>query len=145
MKELEAFKKIQISVSLNKKSVKPNIFSFLSVEVGYPDSDGLIVWKGSSRAYNGNLNAFSKNTSRDGKEIDAIVPATWQGEELYNTTFVFDFVKNKKTSIIKIRQAFSLIKDYIIHTEDFSFKDNKADFRTPELLIKTAIKIIGEN
>lgn len=82
----EDFSKVQVIASLNGGLIKldkdsdivnDNPVSQVSIEVGYPDSKGKIIWKSSGRMIAPEGTPYVKNTSKSGKEIDAIFPATW--------------------------------------------------------------------
>jgi hypothetical protein len=103
--------------------------SQVDLEVGYPDSKGNIVWKSSGRMIAPGSMPYVKITSRSGKEIDGVFPATWNDRLMSKNAFVFDFVKNATPSPIKIRQTIIYEKDKRVKLNDtvkeFDFNGTK--------------------
>lgn len=123
----EDFSKIHVIASLNGGLIKldkdgdivnDSPVSQVSIEVGYPNSKGVIVWKGSGRMIAPEGTPYVKTTSRAGKEIDAIFPATWSDKSKDKNAFVFDFVKNEKPEKIQVRQFVMYEKDKRIKLKD---------------------------
>lgn len=134
----EDFSKVQVIASLNGGLIKldkdsdivnDSPVSQVSIEVGYPDSKGKLIWKSSGRMIAPEGTPYVKNTSRSGKEIDAIFPATWNDKSKEKNAFVFDFVKNNGSSKIKVRQEVMYEKDKRIKlkdtTREFEFEGTK--------------------
>ncbi|KIX20596.1 hypothetical protein SY27_11855 [Flavobacterium sp. 316] len=123
----EDFQKVQVIASLNGGLIKldkegdilnDSPVSQVSIEVGYPDSKGNTVWKSSGRMIAPEGSPYVKTTSKSGKEIDAIFPATWVDKSKEKNAFVFDFVKNSTPSKIKVRQNVMYEKDKRIKLKD---------------------------
>lgn len=123
----EDFQKVQVIAALNGGLIKldkdgdianDSPVSAVSLEVGYPDSKGNIVWKSSGRMIAPEGTPYVKTTSKSGKEIDAIFPATWMDKTKEKNAFVFDFVKNSTPGKIKIRQNVMYEKDKRIKLKD---------------------------
>ncbi|MCP2025115.1 hypothetical protein L1276_000255 [Flavobacterium sp. HSC-32F16] len=134
----EDFSKVQVIASLNGGLIKldkdsdivnDSPVSQVSIEVGYPDSKGKLIWKSSGRMIAPEGTPYVKNTSKSGKEIDAIFPATWNDKSKEKNAFVFDFVKNNGSSKIKVRQEVMYEKDKRIKlkdvTREFEFEGTK--------------------
>lgn len=134
----EDFSKVQVIASLNGGLIKldkdndivnDSPVSQVSIEVGYPDSKGNLIWKSSGRMIAPEGTPYVKNTSRSGKEIDAIFPATWNDKSKEKNAFVFDFVKNNGSTKIKVRQEVMYEKDKRIKVKDatreFEFEGTK--------------------
>lgn len=134
----EDWSKIQVIASLNGGLIKmdkdgeivnDSPVSQVSLEVGYPDSKGNIVWKSSGRMLAPGGTPYVKTTNRAGKEIDAIFPATWNEKAKDKNAFVFDFVKNATPSTIWVKQSVMYEKDKRIKLKDvekeFEFKGTK--------------------
>jgi len=134
----EDFSKIQVIASLNGGLIKldkdsdivnDSPVSQVSIEVGYPDSKGKLIWKSSGRMIAPEGTPYVKNVSRSGKEIDAIFPATWNDKSKEKNAFVFDFVKNNGSSKVKVRQEIMYEKDKRIKlkdvTREFEFEGTK--------------------
>ena len=97
----------------------------VSIEVGYPNSKGVIVWKSSARMIpsDGSGNPYVTKTSRDGEtQIDAIYPAIWSSNDMADNLFVFDFVRNATTTPAKLRQ-----KIYYVKSENVCVKDKQVE------------------
>ena len=123
----EDFSKVQVIASLNGGLIKldkdsdivnDSPVSQVSIEVGYPDSKGKIIWKSSGRMIAPEGTPYVKTTSRAGKEIDAIFPATWNDKSKEKNAFVFDFVKNNGASKVKVRQNIMYEKDKRVKLKD---------------------------
>ena len=123
----EDWQKIHIIASLNGGLIKldkegeilnDSPVSQVSLEVGYPDSKGNNVWKSSGRMIAPEGTPYVKTTSKTGKEIDAIFPATWNDRTKEKNAFVFNFVKNATPSKIKVRQNVMYEKDKRIKLKD---------------------------
>ncbi|WP_289659555.1 hypothetical protein [Flavobacterium panacagri] len=134
----EDFTKVQVVASLNGGLIKldkeneilnDSPVSQVSLEVGYPDSKGRMVWKGQGRMIAPEGTPYVKNTSKSGKEVDAIFPAVWNDKSKEKNAFVFDFVKNSTPSKIKVRQEVMYEKDKRIKLKDtvreFDFEATK--------------------
>ncbi|WP_343591268.1 hypothetical protein [Flavobacterium sp.] len=134
----EDFSKVQVIASLNGGLIKldkdsdivnDSPVSQVSIEVGYPDSKGKLIWKSSGRMIAPEGTPYVKNTSRSGKEIDAIFPATWNDKSKEKNAFVFDFVKNNGSTKVKVRQEVMYEKDKRIKlkdtTREFEFEGTK--------------------
>ncbi|MBW1658604.1 hypothetical protein [Flavobacterium quisquiliarum] len=134
----EDFSKVQVIASLNGGLIKldkdsdivnDSPVSQVSIEVGYPDSKGKMIWKSSGRMIAPEGTPFVKNTSKSGKEIDAIFPATWNDKSKEKNAFVFDFVKNNGSTKVKVRQEVMYEKDKRIKlkdtTREFEFEGTK--------------------
>lgn len=134
----EDFSKVQVIASLNGGLIKldkdsdivnDSPVSQVSIEVGYPDSKGKIIWKSSGRMIAPEGTPYVKNTSKSGKEIDAIFPATWNDKSKEKNAFVFDFVKNNGSTKVKVRQEVMYEKDKRIKlkdtTREFEFEGTK--------------------
>ncbi|OIV40677.1 hypothetical protein [Flavobacterium johnsoniae] len=134
----EDFSKVQVIASLNGGLIKldkdsdivnDSPVSQVSIEVGYPDSKGKLIWKSSGRMIAPEGTPYVKNTSKSGKEIDAIFPATWNDKSKEKNAFVFDFVKNNGSTKIKVRQEVMYEKDKRIKlkdvTREFEFEGTK--------------------
>ncbi|SNR42328.1 hypothetical protein [Flavobacterium sp. ov086] len=140
----EDFSKVQVIASLNgglikldkeNEIVNDSPVSQVSIEVGYPDSKGKIVWKSSGRMIAPEGTPYVKNTSKAGKEIDAIFPATWSDKSREKNAFVFDFVKYNGSTKIKVRQEVMYEKDKRIKlkdtTREFDFEGTKVFIPLP--------------
>lgn len=123
----EDWQKVHVIASLNGGLIKldkdgdiinDSPVSLVSLEIGYPDSKGKNVWKSSGRMIAPEGTPYVKTTSRAGKEIDAIFPATWNDKSKEKNAFVFDFVKNSTPSKIKVRQNVMYEKDKRIKLKD---------------------------
>lgn len=123
----EDFTKVQVVAALNGGLIKmdkdgeilnDSPVSQVSLEVGYPDSKGKIVWKSSGRMIAPEGTPYVKTTSRTGKDIDAIFPATWTDKSKDKNAFVFDFVRNTTGGKIKVRQNIMYEKDKRIKLKD---------------------------
>ncbi len=123
----EDFSKVQVIASLNGGLIKldkdsdivnDSPVSQVSIEVGYPDSKGKIIWKSSGRMIAPEGTPYVRTTSRAGKEIDAIFPATWNDKSKEKNAFVFDFVKNNGASKVKVRQNIMYEKDKRVKLKD---------------------------
>ncbi|WP_316632783.1 hypothetical protein [uncultured Flavobacterium sp.] len=134
----EDFSKVQVIASLNGGLIKmdkdndivnDSPVSQVSIEVGYPDSTGNLIWKSSGRMIAPEGTPYVKNTSKSGKEIDAIFPATWSDKSREKNAFVFDFVKHNGSSKVKVRQEVMYEKDKRIKVKDstreFEFEGTK--------------------
>ncbi|WP_125720580.1 hypothetical protein [Flavobacterium ustbae] len=134
----EDFSKVQVIASLNGGLIKldkdsdivnDSPVSQVSIEVGYPDSKGKLIWKSSGRMIAPEGTPYVKNTSKSGKEIDAIFPATWNDKSKEKNAFVFDFVKNNGSTKIKVKQEVMYEKDKRIKlkdvTREFEFEGTK--------------------
>lgn len=123
----EDFTKIQIVASLNGGLIKldkdneilnDSPVSVVSIEIGYPDSKGNMVWKGQGKMIAPEGTPYVKNISRSGKELDGIFPATWNDKSKEKNAFVIDFVKNSKPSKVKVRQEIMYEKDKRVKLKD---------------------------
>ena len=123
----EDFQKLHVIASLNGGLIKldkdgdiinDSPVSQVSLEVGYPDSKGNNVWKSSGRMISPEGNPYVQKTSKSGKQIDAIYPATWNDRSNEKNAFVFDFVKNASPGKIKVRQNVMYEKDKRIKVKD---------------------------
>lgn len=123
----EDFSKVQVIASLNGGLIKldkdsdivnDSPVSQVSIEIGYPDSKGKIIWKSSGRMIAPEGTPYVRTTSRAGKEIDAIFPATWNDKSKEKNAFVFDFVKNNGASKVKVRQNIMYEKDKRVKLKD---------------------------
>ncbi|MCD0469900.1 hypothetical protein [Flavobacterium sp. JAS] len=134
----EDFSKVQVITSLNGGLIKldkdndivnDSPVSQVSIEVGYPDSTGKLIWKSSGRMIAPEGTPYVKNMSRTGKEIDAIFPATWSDKSREKNAFVFDFVKHNGSTKVKVRQEVMYEKDKRIKVKDstreFDFEGTK--------------------
>lgn len=134
----EDFSKVQVIASLNGGLIKldkendivnDSPVSQVSIEVGYPDSTGKLIWKSSGRMIAPEGTPYVKNMSRTGKEIDAIFPATWSDKSREKNAFVFDFVKHNGSTKVKVRQEVMYEKDKRIKVKDstreFDFEGTK--------------------
>ncbi len=93
----------------------------VSIEVGYPNSKGVMVWKSSGRMIpsDGSGNPYVQKESRDGsKQIDAIYPAIWSNNDMVDNLFVFDFVRNKVSTPAKLRQKIIYMKHKNVCVKD---------------------------
>lgn len=142
----EDFKKIQVIAQLNGGLIKldkdgdivnDSPVSMVSIEVGYPDSTGNTVWKSSGRMIAPEGTPYVKTTSRAGKEIDAIFPATWNDRSKEKNAFVFDFVKNATPGKIKVRQNVMYEKDKRIKLKD---SVNEFEFDGTKLFVPLPIQ-----
>ncbi len=126
----EDFSKLHVVAELNgdlaEKDSDGNIMyspvSKISIEVGYPDSKGNMVWKGSGRMIpsDGSGTPYVTKTSRDGtKQIDAIYPAIWAKNEAAGNLFVFDFVRNSGNTKARVRQSIVYAKHKHIMLKDY--------------------------
>lgn len=140
----EDFQKVQVIAALNGGLIKldkdgdivnDSPVSQVSLEVGYPNSKGNMVWKSSGRMIAPEGTPYVKTTSRSGKEIDAIFPATWSDRTKEKNAFVFDFVKNEKPAKVKIRQNVMYEKDKRVKLKDtvneFEFDGTKVFIPLP--------------
>jgi len=140
----EDFKKVQIITALDGGLIKldkdndivnDSPVSQVSIEVGYPDSKGKIVWKGSGRMIAPEGNPYVRRTAKNGKEIDAIFPAIWNSNLIERNLFVFDFAERLKESKIKVRQTVMYEKDKRIKlknkTNEFEFTGTKVFIPLP--------------
>lgn len=112
----------------------------VSIEVGYPDSKGNVVWKSSARMIpsDGSGNPYVQKTSRDGeKQIDAIYPAIWSSNEMADNLFVFDFVRNDNPTPAKLRQKIFYVKNEYVCLKDKEvvkeIQGSKCDIEFPEI------------
>ena len=97
----------------------------VTIEVGYPDSKGRMVWKSSGRKIpaDGSGTPYVTKDSRDGKKtIDAIYPAIWASNDAVDDLFVFDFVANDKPTPAKLRRTIVYAKH-----KNVCVKDNKEE------------------
>lgn len=134
------FKKIQLKATI-KKPINKTI-NQISIEVSYPNSQGEFIWKSSGRLFNKLSMSFLKGKSRSGNEIDVGVPASWFDFENDSKEFVFDFVKNENTSIVKIRQVV-LFNDNKSEQMEYEIKDSEEYFETKYISFKIGEKNIG--
>lgn len=143
METESTFKKIQIKVSLKDNLSKTFQANIVSIEVGYPNSEGNYVWKSSGRLLDTKNQLFLKMKSRSGLEIDAILPSTWLDMNDTSKSFVFDFVKNENVSIIKIKEQIltakntNEIKEYEISETDTTFSNSFLNVTITEKIIGT--------
>ena len=128
----EGFQKIHVVASLvgslGKEDKDGNILRSpvkkVSIEVGYPDSKGNMVWKSDARKMNGKGNPYVTKESRDGKKtIDAIFDAEWDNNETANDKYVFDFVRNKDNVKPKIRRSI-----YYFDAENVCLENNVEEY-----------------
>ncbi|AWM14401.1 hypothetical protein DI487_11405 [Flavobacterium sediminis] len=144
----EDWRKVQVIASLNGGLIKTDKdgdivndspVSQVSIEVGYPDSNGSIVWKSSGRMLAPGGTPYVKTTSRSGKEIDAVLPATWNDRSMDKNAFVFDFVKNEGAngSKVKVRENIMYEKDKRVKIKD---KEYEFEFEGTKLFIPLPIE-----
>ncbi len=123
----EDFSKVQVVASLNggiARVDKDGIITSdsavgqVALEVGYPDSKGKMVWKGSGRKMAIGGVPFIKTTTSGGKTIDAVFPANWNDPSMVDDKFVFDFVKNATPSKVKVRTNVMYEKDKRVKLAD---------------------------
>ncbi|WP_343330952.1 hypothetical protein [Polaribacter staleyi] len=142
----EDFQKVQIITSLNGGLIKldrdgdiinDSPVSQVSIEVGYPNSRGNIVWKSSGRMIAPEGTPYITKTSRSGKTIDAIFPATWGSRETEKNAFVFSFVKNETPSKITVRQNIMYEKDKRVRVKD---KVNEFEFDGTKIFIPLPVQ-----
>ena len=112
----------------------------VSIEVGYPNSKGQMVWKSSARMIpsDGSGTPYVTKTSRDGEtQIDAIYPAIWANNEMVDNLFVFDFVRNDKPSQAQLRQKIFYVKNECVCLKDKEvvkiIQGTKCDIEFPEV------------
>ncbi len=101
----------------------------VTIEVGYPDSKGRMVWKASGRKIpgDGSGTPYVTKDSKDGKRtIDAIYPAIWASNEAVDDLFVFDFVANEKQTPAKLRRTVVYAKH-----PNVCVKDSKEEIDIP--------------
>ncbi|KIX20595.1 hypothetical protein SY27_11850 [Flavobacterium sp. 316] len=134
------FKKIQVKVSL-KENNDPSA-QIVSIEVGYPDSNGNYSWKSSSRLLDNKSLLFLKTKSKSGNEIDSIVPSTWYDISDKSKSFVFDFVKNEIPSKIKIREQIISVKN-TNEIKEYDLLETDETFSISNLEITISEKVIG--
>ncbi len=139
------FKKIQISVALSKQAVINSKINIVSLEVGYPNSNGDYIWKSSGRVYDKATQTFLKVNAKSGNIIDVVMPCTWNDFENETKDFVFDFVKNAVTSNIKMRLQILYENKYAPEIQEFEFLESEVKVAIPYLEIKIEEKIIGTN
>ena len=142
----EDFQKLHVITSLNGGLVKldkegdivnDSPVSQVSIEVGYPDSKGNTVWKSSGRMMAPGSMPYVRVTSRSGKDIEGIFPATWNDKSMDKNAFVFDFVKNNTPSKIKVRQNVMYEKDKRIKLKDTT---NEFEFDGTKIFIPLPIQ-----
>ncbi|WP_396175368.1 hypothetical protein [Flavobacterium sp.] len=123
----EDFTKVQVTASLNggiarvdKEGIitSDSAVNQVALEVGYPDSKGKMVWKGSGRKMAIGGVPFIKTTTSGGKTIDAVFPANWNDPSMVDDKFVFDFVKNATPSNVKVRTNVMYEKDKRVKLAD---------------------------
>ncbi|VXB82265.1 conserved hypothetical protein [Flavobacterium sp. 9AF] len=136
------FKKIQVIISLKEMNNDIRSVNIIAVEVGFPNSSGAYIWKSSSRLWNTKNQTFLKTKNRNGNEIDALVPSTWNDMTDSTNAFVFDFVKNEKPSILKIRtQILTTINTNEV--KEYEVLETAKTFSTSFLNVTIAEKVIG--
>ncbi|MGC4041192.1 MAG: hypothetical protein QM710_10500 [Flavobacterium sp.] len=142
----EDFQKVHVIASLNGGLIKldkdddivnDSPVSQVAIEVGYPDSKGNTVWKSSGRMMAPGAMPYVQKTARDGKSIDAVLPATWNDKSMDKNAFVFDFVKNATPGKIKVRQNVMYEKDKRIKIKDTV---NEFEFDGTKLFIPLPIQ-----
>lgn len=136
------FKKIQVIISLKEMNNDIRSVNIIAVEVGFPNSSGAYIWKSSSRLWNTKNQTFLKTKNRNGNEIDALVPSTWNDVTDNANAFVFDFVKNEKPSILKIR-AQILTSTNTNEVKEYEVLETAKTFSTSFLNVTIAEKVIG--
>ncbi len=140
----EDFTKLQVIASLDGSLIKldkdneilnDSPVRQVSIEVGYPDSKGNMVWKGSGRMISPEGNPYVRRKSRTGAEIDAIFPAIWNDNENAKNLFVFDFAKRIKGSKARVKTITMYEKDKRIKlkdkTEEYEFNGTKVFIPLP--------------
>lgn len=145
MIDTNPFKKTQIIISLNKSSMDSKKINLLSIEIGYPDSKGEYLWKGSGRIYSSITKSFSKSIGRNGNQFDAIAPCSWNEFENNSKEFVFDFVKNSTLSKIKIKQQLFFENNNESESNEFEISESESFISIPYLDIKIREKPIGKD
>lgn len=136
------FKKIQVTIALKENSDALKPVTILAVEVAYPDSSGTYVWKSSCRLLDYKKQQFVKTKNRNGKEIDAVFPSTWNDLKDNPKAFVFDFVKNEKPSPIKIREQV-LTATNTNEVKEYNVLETDKAFSSSFIQVTIAEKVIG--
>jgi hypothetical protein len=139
--DLNEFKKVQVKITL-KLPVDQKI-NIISIEMGYPDSYGDIIWKSSGRIFDDKLQKFLKMQNRGGNEIDVIMPSSWSDFQDDKKTFIFDFVKNDKNDKIKLREDILNQNDKLSEHNEYEIAISETSFSTKYIEINISEKFIG--
>jgi len=130
----EDFSKVQVTAALNGgiarvdnagNIISDSAVNQVAIEVGYPDSNGNIVWKSSGRKMATGGTPFITKQINNGQTIDVVFPANWNDVDMNDDKFVFDFVKNATPSPVKVRTNVMYEKDKRVKLKD---KEIEYDF-----------------